>query len=147
MMDLTPRRLNEELDRINQDMESLWNRLLGKRRVEPLASEWMPAVDLSETDDALHLLVELPGVNADDVTIHVFDDLVTLRGEKKWEDQEAVKAVHTQESHFGPFQRAIQLPAAVDRDQVEVSYRDGILKIKLQKAEPFQKKRIEIKTH
>jgi len=106
---------------------------------------WMPAVDMSETKDDLVLKVEVPGVCEKDVSVSITGDLLTIRGERRWSEDEARehKFLHVERA-YGQFERLIQLPLAVQADKVKAIYRDGVLEIKLPKTEELKPREIKI---
>ena len=108
---------------------------------------WMPAVDMHETKDDLVLKVELPGVQEKDVAVSITGDLLTVRGERRWDgngdEAKDHKLLHV-ERVYGQFERLIQLPMAVQADKVRASYRDGVLEITLPKAEELKPREIKI---
>lgn len=108
-------------------------------------SHWMPAVDVTEHENAYEVKVELPGVNKDDVKITMQDDILTIRGEKKQEKESKNSSYHRIERSYGSFQRSFTLPTSVKHDQIDASYKDGILTIALPKAEEAKPKQIEVK--
>ena len=105
---------------------------------------WMPAVDMHETKDDLVLRVEVPGVREKDVAVSITGDLLTVRGERRWEDESKDQKFLHVERVYGQFERMIQLPMAVQTDKVKASYRDGVLEIKLPKAEELKPREIKI---
>jgi HSP20 family protein len=104
----------------------------------------MPAVDMHETKDDLVLRVEVPGVREKDVAVSITGDLLTVRGERRWEDESKDQKFLHVERVYGQFERMIQLPMAVQTDKVKASYRDGVLEIKLPKAEELKPREIKI---
>lgn len=110
-----------------------------------LPSTWMPAVDLVEKDDAFVARVELPGVSKDDVKITLQDSILTIRGEKKEQQESKESNYHRLERSYGSFQRSFTLPSSVKSDSVGAEYKDGILTVTLPKAEEAKRKQIEVK--
>jgi HSP20 family protein len=107
----------------------------------------IPAMDLKETHDAVVIETELPGVDPQDVTVEVEGDLLTIRGERREEKEEQARNTYLQECTYGSFERQIRLPADVDRDKADATFKQGILKIRLPKKEGGRSKRttIEVK--
>jgi HSP20 family protein len=105
---------------------------------------WLPAVDMRETKNDLVLKVELPGVQEKDVTVSITGDLLTIRGERRWEDESKDHKFLHVERAYGQFERMIQLPMAVQADKVKAVYRDGILEVTLPKAEELKPREIKI---
>jgi HSP20 family protein len=109
-----------------------------------LAGAWTPPVDIYETDDALVLKAELPGVSKDDVSIEIHNNTLILRGERKHEAEVKEDHYHRVERSYGTFQRSFVLPTMVDQEKVQASYHDGILELRLPKLESAKPRRIAI---
>jgi HSP20 family protein len=105
---------------------------------------WTPPVDIYETDDALVLTAELPGVSKDDVAIEIHENTLTLRGQRTHSAEVHDDRYHRREQAYGDFQRSFVLPMTVDHEKVQASYRDGILELRLPKLESAKPKRIAI---
>ena len=109
-----------------------------------LAGAWTPPVDIYETDDALVLTAELPGVSTDEVSIEVHNHTLILRGERKHNAAVPDERYYRRECLYGPFQRSFVLPTLVDQDKVQATYHDGILELHLPKSAAAKPKRIAI---
>jgi HSP20 family protein len=105
---------------------------------------WTPAVDIYDTDDALVLKAELPGVSKDDVSIEIHNNTLILRGERKHEAEVKEGDYYRAERAYGTFQRSFVLPTLVDQDKVQATYTDGVLELRLPKSEAAKPKRIAI---
>ena len=105
---------------------------------------WTPPVDIYETDDALVIKAELPGVSKDDISIDVHQNTLTLRGQRTHESAVKNERYHRVERAYGTFQRSFVLPAMVDHDKVQATYKDGVLELHLPKSEAAKPKRIAI---
>lgn len=105
-----------------------------------------PALDVVEHAD--HFLVEcdLPGIEQKDIDITVAGGVLTIKGEKKQESKSEKAKVYRKETWEGSFQRTVSLPATVDAEKVEASYRDGVLRVILPKREEAKTRRIELKS-
>jgi len=88
---------------------------------------------------------ELPGVNKDDVSIDIKDNVLTIKGVRNYEQKVKEENYYRRERCYGKFHRAFTLPDAVDPGSIEASYKDGVLKIKIPKAVESSSKKIEIK--
>jgi HSP20 family protein len=93
-----------------------------------------PRVDLKETDGALEVQAELPGVAEKDIEVQLNDGVLTIKGEKKQEREEKEKGWYLMERSFGSFLRQIPLPVEVDEDKVEAKFDKGVLHITLPKS-------------
>lgn len=130
---------------IQQEVNRLFDDLI-TRRTETGAegAVWVPAVDVSESADAIRVKVEAPGVAKDDFKISVQNNVLTIRGEKKMEKETTEENYHRVERVYGSFFRAVELPSAVQTDGVNASYRDGVLTITLPKSEEAKPKEIAV---
>lgn len=106
---------------------------------------WLPAVDISETDEALLLYAELPGMTKEDVDITLENNLLSIRGERKFEKDVKKENFHRIERTFGSFARSFTLPSNVRSDEVKASFADGVLQIEIPKAEEAKPRKIAIK--
>ncbi|WP_028571320.1 Hsp20/alpha crystallin family protein [Desulfonatronum lacustre] len=106
----------------------------------------MPAVDVSETEQAVLVNAELPGLEAEDVELHVENNYLVLRGVKKEEREEKKKNAVHRECSYGSFSRSIPLPAEIQSDKVTAKFKNGVLKVTLPKSEKAQTKRISIES-
>jgi HSP20 family protein len=106
-----------------------------------------PALDMTETNDAVDILAELPGIDAKDVDIAVEGDTLTIKGEKKSEKETKDKNFYRAERSFGSFMRTVELPFDIDASKVEASYDKGVLKIHIGKPAGVKKdvKKIPVK--
>jgi HSP20 family protein len=156
-MDLTPFRRRERgvaptgrmpdlFREMEERMRRMWQDfpLLGGTEV---AGEWAPRVDVSESDEEVHVKAELPGLEPSDLDISLDQDHLILKGEKKEEREKKGKGYYVAERSFGAFYRSIQLPSEVDPQKVEASFKNGVLEIKMGKQEEAKKRitHIEIK--
>ena len=100
----------------------------------------VPAAELTEKDDALHLKLEVPGMEAKDLDIQVMADRVAISGERKSEIKEKTRS----EFRYGKFQRVIPLPARIQNTNVTADYKDGILNLTLPKSEEEKNKVVKV---
>jgi HSP20 family protein len=127
-------------------MDTLWDRFLDVPRFGEFARDWLPSIDVAETDGDITVRAELPGLEAKDIDLDISGDVLSIRGEKKGKEEIKKENYHTRESYYGTFQRSVRLPAEVQSDKVEANFKDGVLDIKLPKSEKTQAKKIKIKT-
>ncbi len=140
-------RPSRELAAIRDEMDRLFDEFFNfvpSRRRELLEGEWLPSVDVAETDDNVVVTAELPGVKQDDVSISVLNDVLTLKGEKKEEKEIKRENYHRIERSYGSFQRSISLPTGVQADKAKATYKDGVLTVTIPKAESAKPKSIKI---
>lgn len=109
-----------------------------------------PRVDVAETNKAVEVTVELPGMSEKDIhlTLSSSNDALLLKGEKTSESKREDKGVYHSERYYGTIERAIPLPCVVEPGKVEANFKDGVLKVTLPKCEEYARKakRIEVKT-
>jgi HSP20 family protein len=112
-----------------------------------LLTSFSPRLDVSETDKEFHITAELPGMDEKDVEISLSDNFLTLKGEKKDENQQKRKDYYRMERSYGMFERTIPIPEGIDSNKVEASFKKGLLTVTLPKTAEYQKerKRIPIK--
>jgi len=103
-----------------------------------------PPVDVEETAEGYVFRADLPGMTEKDVKVSLSGDTLTLRGERKRETDTKSGDVHRTERLFGAFERTFTLPAPVRGDQVKASYRNGVLEIRVPKAEEARVREIEV---
>lgn len=107
--------------------------------------EWRPMVDTYEKDDAIMIKAELPGVNKDDISIDVNNGVLSIKGERKHEEDVNEDNYYRKERFYGKFQRAFTLPDNADPDKIEAGFKDGVLEVKVPKTEQSKGKKVEIK--
>ena len=109
-----------------------------------LGGSWAPAVDIYEHQGNIVLTAELPGVDAKDVDVRVENNVLTLRGERKWSDEVQRESYHRVERAYGSFTRSFTLPNVVDTERIKADFKDGMLKLVLPKKEEAKPKQISI---
>lgn len=130
--------LQRQIDRIFDDMVvgNNWRNFDNFSKV--------PAAELSETEDALHLKLEVPGMEASNFDIQVSRDSISVSGERKKEFLSEEKGVTRSEFGYGKFQRIIPLPVKIQNTNVKAEYKDGILNLTLPKAEAEKNKVVKV---
>ena len=145
-MEIVPWRPFGEVSSLRKEMDNLWNHFLGETSFPGSVSrEWMPSVDVSETEDKLLIKAELPGLDAKDVSVSLSGNLLTIKGKKKHEEEKKDEHFHSSERYYGSFQRSFRLPANIKTDKVDATFKKGVLQVALRKTEDSKKKEIEIK--
>lgn len=109
-----------------------------------LGGSWAPAVDIYEQGHDIVLKAELPGVDPKDVDIRLENNVLTLRGQRKFENEVKKESYHRVERSYGSFTRSFTLPSVVDQANIKAEVKDGILKLVLPKREEAKPKQIEI---
>jgi len=110
-------------------------------------SNWSsPAIDMYQTNDEVVVRAALPGIKSDEVQINVTNDVLTIRGETKQQEEKNDKSWHIREHRWGAFERSVRLPTGVIADQAKAEFDNGILTISLPKSEEVKPKTISVKT-
>ena len=118
--------------------------LAGGTRQAQLFTGWTPALDLYQNNDNVVAVVELPGMRKEDIEISLHDGTLTIGGERKTETAENGENATRTERFSGKFRRTVTLPARVDANKVNATYKDGILTVTLPKAEEAKPKQIQV---
>ena len=138
MFELIPYSGFGSLGRLRRDMDDLWKRFLdvepGLPALRGEAPSFVPVVNVKETDEALEVTAEVPGLKPEEIEVSLTGDVLTLKGEKKEEREETQGNYHVVERRFGSFQRSFRLPMEVERDKLTAKHKDGVLLISLPKA-------------
>lgn len=109
-----------------------------------LGGSWAPAVDIFEHEGNIVLKAELPGVDSKDVDVRVENNVLTLRGERKFDSEVKKESYHRVERAYGAFSRSFTLPTVVDTDHIKAEFKDGVLRLTLPKREEAKPKQITI---
>jgi HSP20 family protein len=133
------------------DIQSEMNRLFDSfsGRQAPMAATgermWLPAVDVRESKDDIVLSFDIPGVREKEIQLSITGDLLTVKGERRFEQHEGNdESWHRVERVYGKFERTVQLAVPVQADKVTATYRDGVLEVKLPKAQEVKPREIKI---
>jgi HSP20 family protein len=109
-----------------------------------LGGSWAPAVDIYEKDGSIVLKAELPGIDAKGVDVRVENNVLTLRGERKFEEEAKKESFHRVERAYGTFSRSFTLPTVVDTNKIKAEFKDGVLKLTLPTREEAKPKQIQV---
>ena len=130
-----------EIERIRREFDRLLEELVPREEGERV---FAPVVDVYETDQELVVKAELPGVKKENVEVSIRDNALYIRGEKKEEREEKTKAYHRVERVYGRFERVLPLPTDVKVESAKAEFKDGVLEIRIPKAEGAKERKIEI---
>jgi HSP20 family protein len=114
------------------------------RLFDDAPTTWSPAVDIFETEGELVVKAELPGMERKDITLNLENNVLTLRGERRFEKETKDENYHRIERAYGAFSRVFSIPSTVDEEKIRADYTDGVLKIVLPKKEQAKPKQIRI---
>jgi HSP20 family protein len=112
----------------------------------PLAA-WTPLSDIYETDKEIVLKVELPEVKKEEVEVILENNVLILRGERKFEEKTDRENYHRIERHYGEFMRSFTVPTFVDPTRINAEFKDGVLTVTLPKHEEARPKQINVKVN
>ena len=134
-----------ELDSLQGDMNRLFDRFFeGRGGNGGSIRRWIPAMDLVETDADVVLRADLPGMTGDDVQIEVKDNVLTVSGERRDEQEHKAEGFHRVERAFGTFSRSLTLPRGADAEKVKADFSNGVLEVRVPKPEQTKPTRVEI---
>jgi len=112
---------------------------------EPASSRpWAPPVDIMETDNELVFKADLPDVNMGDIDLRIENGTLTIKGERKFEEEQKSKGFHRIERSYGAFVRCFSLPETVDPDKVKADYKNGVLTVTLGKKELAKPRTVKV---
>lgn len=137
------RELEDMSERLNRVFSRPTLRNTGKENLT--VADWMPTVDISETESEYLIKAELPEVSKEDVKVTVENGVLTLQGERRQEKEEKGRRFHRVERSYGSFVRSFTLPESVDEGGVKAEYKDGVLALHLPKSEKVKPKAIDVK--
>ena len=138
---------HHELADMHSDMGRLFNWAFGGRGdVSALTSDWMPAIDVYEDDNAYHVRADLPGLKRDEIDITLDNNTLSISGEKKDGNETKSENVYRAERYYGKFLRSVELPSVVNTEKIEAQYKDGVLEIVVPKSEEARPKQIKIES-
>ena len=130
---------------LHREIDRLFNEFAQSAGANGGSANLVPNIDISETDKAIEVSAEMPGLERKDVEISIEDDTLTIRGEKKIEEDQKDKNVQHSERCYGVFMRVLQLPSGVNPSSVEATMSNGVLKITIPKPAKPEPKKIEVK--
>lgn len=115
------------------------------RTMEDDSVVWSPRVDVEETENAVVLHADMPGINKSNLKVELENNTLTIRGERRYEKEEKSEGQYRSERAFGTFQRTFSLSDRIKATEIKADYKDGVLTLTLPKAEEVKPKEIEIK--
>ena len=133
-----------DLYTMHQEMNRLFDGACGRSALRA-ASAFVPAAEIEETPEQFVLRMDLPGVAQKDVKVHVMGDTLTIRGERRQEGAEKEGSWLRCERTYGAFERSFTLGAPVSADQVKATSKDGVLEVRVPKAEEARVREVEVK--
>ena len=141
--------MEELFDRFNVFVDVFDNDIFGGKRAADRATEtsdadWAPRADVLESADHIEIHAELPGVTQKEITVSVTNNVLTLKGEKRKEDDGESGTYHRTERVYGRFDRSFTLPDNLQTDNIKARFKDGVLAVSIPKVAEAQPKEINI---
>jgi HSP20 family protein len=133
-----------EMDLLRREFNRLFDDAMTPTTRENGGFTFVPAAEMEEADGAIHLKLEVPGMEAKDLDVQVTAESVSISGERRSETRTEEKGVTRSEFRYGKFQRIIPLPARIDNQNVQAEYKDGILRLTLPKMEEERNKVVKV---
>ena len=133
-----------ELRGLQDEMTRLFAGVAPSNREEFLSGGWAPNVDIYENQDHLILEADLPGMNRDDIDLSIENNVVTLRGERKFEKKDEGDNFHRVERSYGSFTRSFTLPQTVSAEGAQADFKNGVLRVTFPKREEVKARKIEV---
>jgi HSP20 family protein len=124
-------------------VEDEFDRLMGRAFSR---NTWVPALDVRETEDRYELSLDLPGLEAKDVSVNYEDGMLTVSGKRELSSESAAETWHRIERSFGTFARSVRLPRAADGEKIEATFDKGVLTVSVPKVEAAKPRTIEVKS-
>lgn len=138
-----------ELDELQQEMNRVFDSLNSPSPTQKNHNgmSFVPPAEMEETADAIHIRLEVPGVNPEDLDIQASAEAVSIRGERKSEANTEEKGIKRSEFRYGAFQRVIPLSTRINHNDVQADYQNGVLELTLPKAEEERQKAVKVKVN
>ncbi|HKO57911.1 MAG TPA: Hsp20/alpha crystallin family protein [Thermoanaerobaculia bacterium] len=133
----------QDYKRLQAQLNRLFEPFARPSDEELVSGNWVPPVDVAETQDRILVRAELPGMKQEDIAIEFENGLLTIRGERAIQKDPNV-AYHRVERAYGTFIRSFTLPRTIDAERIGASYRDGVLEVEVPKKEEAKPKQIKI---
>jgi HSP20 family protein len=130
-------------DRINR----IFNESFGRSRDiddEVSQYDWSPPVDIYETTDGVVLKIELAGINKEDVSVEIKDNVITIKGERLLDPKVKDDHYYRKERSFGKFHRSFSLADPIKSDLIKASFKDGVLTVEVPRSEKVKPKKISV---
>lgn len=140
---LVPAANRDIFQTLRDEMEDLFGRFFPDGHADGVQVV-RPSLDLSETDSAVQVRMDVPGMKAEDINIEVSGSTLRVSGERKDEKEEKGKTWHRVERRYGSFARTVTLPCAVKENQAKAEYADGVLTLSIPKAEEAKTRHIKV---
>jgi HSP20 family protein len=132
---------------MGSDIDRLFGSMLSRNVFDAAAAadgDWAPAIDVYESDDKVVVKTELPGMSEKDIEVDILGDTLTIKGEKKNEQEQKDAHYHRLERVYGSFHRSVTLPGEVETAKARATFKGGVLEIELPKTEAAKPRQIKV---
>ncbi len=134
-----------ELFDLQRNINELFEGSLGKTTGESTAlNTWTPSVDIYEDENSFLIKVDLPEINKEDVKVNLDNNVLSISGERRLENEDRREGYHRVERVYGQFYRSFTLPSNVNIESINAAFKDGVLRLRLPKKEEAKPKQIEV---
>ncbi len=131
--------LREKMNRLFEDAVTA----RGEER-DMISSTWAPSVDIYETENAIIMNAEVPGIDEEDIEIKIEDNTLTINGERKLEKETSEENYHRIERSYGSFYRSFTIPRQIDQDKINAEHDNGVLRITMPKKPESKPKTVRV---
>jgi len=133
-----------ELEALRENVNKLFQDSMTTKHEHGVGRTWAPVVDVLEDKDKILVKVEIPGMKKEQIDIELTGDTLTIKGERKFEDEDKKDDYVRVERFYGRFQRSFTIGIPVKSDEVKAAYKDGILEVTIPKAEEVKPKKVDV---
>ncbi|RLE30489.1 MAG: Hsp20/alpha crystallin family protein [Acidobacteria bacterium] len=150
MRSITLREPTRQMFNPGRDMErfinSMWGGSLRDRsEADSMCGTWVPPVNILERENGIEITVEMPGIEAQAVDVTVEDGVLSIKGERQFEEAAEGETYHRVESSFGAFERRFTVPTTVDSTKIEATFKNGVMTLALPKREESKPRTVKVK--
>jgi HSP20 family protein len=135
----------QEMEDLSNRLSSGWGLSPSRSTDSPVAGTWTPRVDVTEDEKEYRISAELPAVEKADVSVTVEDGILSIEGERKFEQREDGPKYHRVERVYGKFERRFHVPKDADAKQIAAEFKNGVLDVRLAKLPEAKPRQIDVK--
>ena len=130
------------LNQFNKELDTLFRQPSSDNAVA--TSDWHPAVDIKESDNAFTLVADIPGVDPNDIEIHMEDGVLTIKGQREFNQEEEQEGYKRVERAYGSFYRRFSMPDTADAERIKATSKHGVLEVVIPKQEKTEPRKITV---
>lgn len=132
------------MDQLRKEMDRLFDTGASQGNSNVVTSDWSPAVDVKETDNAFVIAADIPGVDPKDIDVHMENGLLTIKGQRESEKKEEREGYKRIERSYGSFYRRFSLPDTANADKINAKSKNGVLEVTIPKHDKVQARKIAV---